>query len=118
AQRGEDFLHAGPEPFALQAVETREILDHFPGGHAVVDGRGRRHETDVTADVAWLLEHVEAAQASPAARRPQDGTQHAHGRGLARAVGTEQTEDLARVRLEADVVHGHHLAAPQIVERL
>ena len=39
----------------------------------------------------------------------EQSDQHAHGGGLACAVGTDQAENLAAFNVEADVVHGNAL---------
>src|SRR5262249_19080773 len=59
-----------------------------------------------------------AGDPSNAAGRLQHRTQDAHGRGLAGAIGPEQTEDLAGAAFEVEVVHGQDLAATQVAERL
>ena len=42
--------------------------------------------------------------------RKEEGAQHAHERRLARAVGTEEAVDLARLRRQVDAVDGDGLA--------
>ncbi len=50
------------------------------------------------------LVQVNARHAQPAAARGEQPAEHAKGRGLARAVGSEQAKDLARPDLEADMI--------------
>src|SRR6185503_7914905 len=49
---------------------------------------------------------VVAGDPGPASRRNQEAGEHADGRRLARPVGPQEAEDLARVDLEADVIDG------------
>ena len=59
--------------------------------------------------VAYGIE-AEDAQRPPARRRHTPD--HAHGGGLARAVGTEETEGLARVHIDVDAVHSSEVSEP------
>ena len=103
-----------PQHVGRQAVEAAEILDHLPGGHAVVDGRVGRHETDLPADLRRLADHVEAVDRGRAAGGPQHRAENPQGGRLARAVGAQQPVDLARQGLEAESVQGHEPPAAEV----
>ena len=92
---------------ALLAGNTLDGSDETqigPRGHVGVDGRIFRQVADPLLHLDGILEDVEPAHLRLAARRRQDSGEDAHGRRLAGAVGAEETEDLARLHLEADVV--------------
>jgi len=59
-----------------------------------------------------LLEDVKAGDRSGAGRGRKKTRQHAHGGGLAGAVGPEEADDLAFVNLEGDVVHSGVASVP------
>ena len=96
------------------AVQPAEILDHLPGGHAVVNGRVGRHEADLAADLRRLGDHVEAVDPGRAAGRPQHGAEDPQGGGLARPVGPQQAVDLARRGVKTDARQRDESAAPQV----
>src|SRR5690606_32550604 len=64
------------------------------------------------------LEDVVAHDARRARARPEHCRKHAQRRRLARSVGAQQAEDLARPALERDAVHRAHLAAAFVHEAL
>ena len=63
------LFHPLAQQLRGQAVQPAEILDHFPGGHPVVDGRVGRDEADLLADQGRLREHVVAVDRGRAAGR-------------------------------------------------
>ena len=65
-----------------------------------------------------LVDDVVAGDDRPAAGRLEHGAQDPQRRGLARAVGPEQAEDLARAALERHVRDGADPAALVVEERL
>ena len=92
----EDRFHPLAEQLVGHAVEPAEVLDHFPGRHAVVDGGVGRDEADLVPHQRRLREHVEAVDGRRAAGGPEHGAEDAQGGRLARAVGAEQAVDLTR----------------------
>ena len=106
---GEGLLHVG----------LREGLPPGPPVEAqVVDAGQVRHEPRPLHQGADPGEHRVpgahrlAEDRSGAGRRVDEPEQHADRRGLARAVGTEEAEYLARPDREGEVVHGDE-AAPE-----
>ena len=65
---------------------------------------------DRAADLGALVHDVQASHARAAGGRRQQRGEHQHRRRLARAVGPEETVDLARRDLEVDAVDGAHAA--------
>ena len=110
----EELLHPLAQLVVAHAVQPAEVLDHFPGGHAVVDGRVGRDEANLAADQLGLRDDVEAVDDGRAARGLQHGAENPQGGRLAGAVGPQQAVDLARAGVEADAVERHDLAPPQI----
>src|SRR6202521_78101 len=55
---------------------------------------------------------VAAAESDAACIGPIDASHHVEEGGLARAVGTDQTEDLALAHLQVELVERHHAAKP------
>jgi hypothetical protein len=59
-----------------------------------------------------LLEDIEASDGGGACRGRQKARQHAHGGGLAGAIGAEETDDLSLVNLKGDVVYSRMPRVP------
>src|SRR5207253_1677724 len=64
------------------------------------DGAHVAHRPDEVA------REVDSLDPDPAPVRPGQPDEHSYGRGLARAVGSQKAEDLARVQLEGNVRNG------------
>ena len=56
----EELFHPLVEFVFRNAVQTAEVFDHLPTGHAVIDGGAGRHESDPAPHLGRLSEHVEA----------------------------------------------------------
>ena len=85
----EQLLHPLAQLVVVHAVQPAEVLDHFPGRHAVVDGRVGRDEADLVADHFGLRDAIEAADDGRAAGGLQHGAENPQGGRLAGAVGTQ-----------------------------
>ena len=81
-----------PSAHALHAPLEHEIL---AAGAVLVDARVLRHVADRAPDGAGLAADVVARDLRPAGVHPAQRGEDADGRRLARAVRTEQAEDLA-----------------------
>ena len=92
-----------------------EVLAH---GEAAVQRVGLRHHADDLLGQAGVRPHVDAADRRPAAGGDDAGREHADGRGLPRAVGPPQAEDLALVHLEVEPVDGAEIARVDLGERI
>jgi hypothetical protein len=88
----------GPHPF-----QHAEVLEDRGRRLARIQAALLRKVADPIAigRIERLAEHLQ-----PAAVRLDDVEDRSDERGLARAVGTEQPEDLARAHLQRDVVEG------------
>src|SRR5439155_11770901 len=75
-----------------------------------VEGRSLRRQAQSSPDVGWMRPDIESRDAGDAARRPQQRGQDSNRRGLARTVGAEKAEELARVDAEGDAVDGARAA--------
>ena len=82
------------------AVEV-EVLPH---GERAVERVALRHHADHLLRRGRVRDHVDAADEGAPAGGDHARREHAGGRGLARAVGPEQAEDLALVHLEVELV--------------
>jgi hypothetical protein len=97
------------------AVKLQVLLDR----QVLVQAEALRHVTDALFDLLGLLGDVEADHAPPAARWIEDPAQHADRGGLARAVRSEHTEDLAAIDRQRHVAHRDQVAeAPGQLVRL
>src|SRR5438093_2740063 len=101
--------HAGGE-LALQpvdpAVEAQVLLDR----EVAIEPEGLRHVADDGLDPLGLAGDVDPADRGRPLGRREQAAQHADGRGLARAVGAEDAEDLAGGDVERDAVHRREVA--------
>ena len=83
-------------PLKEQVLAARELL---------VDGRGLRHIADLAAHGGGLADRIMAGDGGPSGGGAGERRQHAHGRGLARAIGAEKGEDLPRLDGEGNAAH-------------
>ena len=98
----------------VQAPEHLQVLE---AAQVLVDGRVLAGQADSRAELAGVLDDVEAGDARRAAVRRQEGGENADGGRLARPVGAEKPEDAARLDAEVDLVEGDDVAVtlPQAV---
>jgi hypothetical protein len=81
-----------------------------------VRGRGRKsrrlpeHHTDALHVAPPVIEGREPADPHEACGRAQDARQDLDGGGLARAVGSDEPEQLAALQIKRDAGEGLHLA--------
>ena len=73
------------------------------GGEPLVEGEVPRDVPDAAMHLDDVAVAVQAEDLGRAGGGPEVVEQHADGRGLARAVGAEEPEDLARLHLEVDI---------------
>ena len=85
-----------------QLAHQREVL---ATGEVLVDRGVLAGEADAPSHPLRVLAHVDAEHAGGSPVGLEQGGEHPHGRGLARAVGPEQAEDLAFGHLERDPFH-------------
>ncbi len=102
----------------VHAVESAEVLDHFPGSHAVVDGRVGGNEADLVADHFGLGDAIEAADDGCAAGGLQHRAEDAEGGCFAGSVGAEEAVDLAGLGDEGYARKCEDFTAQQVGVRL
>ena len=110
-----DRVEGVPDPLlrVAQAVEAGEVLEILGHGQPQVEAGVLRHDGDASANLHTPLRFERHACDHRAARRRRDqGREHAHRRGLAGAVRTEEAEHLARGDGERDVVDREPAAEP------
>src|SRR3989440_258461 len=88
---------------AVEAALEAEELDAGLGG---VERCLLERDADAEAHVDGLAGDVEPGHFGPPGGRKEEGAQHVDERRLARAVGTEEAVDLARLHVEVDAVDG------------
>ncbi len=101
---GRDFVRVG---------EELEVLAH---GHALVDARVVRHVADDLSHGLGIDPDVEPVDLDAARERLEERRHDANGRRLARAVRTDEPEDLSVAYVEAHVAEHVELAeaVPQV----
>jgi hypothetical protein len=72
--------------------------------HFGIQWRGLRQISRTPLGFEWLFKYVESCNPSSPVSRWEISSQNTHRRGLARAVRTEETEDLPPFDAEADVI--------------
>src|SRR5579864_9257687 len=87
---------------SLQPANERQVL-HRP--HFGVDRRSLGEVADALLHFQGLLEDVKPRHGGRAARRGQEAGEHPHRRGFPRAVRAQESDDLALLDLERDLVH-------------
>ena len=88
------------------AVDTGKEADILPHLEVFVKGKFLAHIADVLLHFFGLGSHIEACHARLASGGTTKPRKHTHGGGLACPVGSQETENLAPMDLEGDVVYG------------
>ena len=87
----------------VQPGEEGEVL---LDGQVSIQRKELGHVADARLDRRRLGQDVEARDPSLSRARPDEAREHLYGRGLPRAVRSQEPEDLALEDLEGDVVDG------------
>ena len=95
------FFRASPRQPAQLGREVEEAAH----GHVGVARGVLRQVAEQALRGHRVLHHVVAADRDPAGRRRNEARHHAHGGGLARAVGSQEAQHLAALDRERNVVH-------------
>ncbi len=106
----EEFGGPGFGRLGLHLVELADHLEVLAAGQVLVYGRELAGQADGPADFVGVFEHVHAGDDGLAAVGPQEGGQDTYGRGLARAVRAEQTQDGAFGDIEVHAVESPYIA--------
>ncbi len=110
-EQRQQLLDAGAQRRRRQPVELPLQSQVLPPGGGRIDSRRLGHVADPPPHLARPRRDVDAVDAGGASRRRRQRREDAHGRGLARAIGAEQREHLARLDGEGHPVERHHAAA-------
>ena len=90
----------------LDPLELPGEGDVVPHDHVGVKRRNLREIADPALDLPSVGEDVAPVYGGPAFSGAEGAGEDAHGRGLARPVGTEEADDLTFGHLEAHVFDG------------
>ena len=104
-QQAVDLLLA---PAARDAVDVGIEVDVLHDRQVAIEAEALAHVADRLLEGLGLAHDVMAGDPGIAAGRLQNARQEPHGRGLARAVGPHQPEDLRLTDAERKLVHGGH----------
>ena len=100
-------LHRPAARLGVRQVEVatvdEQVLEHR---QLCVERVRLGHHAQAAADARPMVVRVGAKHGQLTARARRHGADHAHGRGLAGAVGTQKTERLTRRDVEVDRVYG------------
>ena len=90
---------------AGDAFESSAVAQKLAHPHVEVERNIFRHVTDVLAGAQRFSENIEARHGGTARRGRKEAREHAHRGGLARAVRTQKSHDLALLDFKIDAVH-------------
>ena len=117
-EAAEDFVDAVVERCFVEPIEPAEVLHDLLGGEPRVQSGGGREEADARAHLFGLLDDIVAADQGCAVGRLEDGREHAESGGLAGAISSQQSVDLARLASETHALDCANLAALFVLEAL
>ena len=101
---------AAGEPRPPEAVAAPEVAQVLLDRELVVEGELLGDVADLGAHLGLGLAKIPAHDLDLSARRRKKAAEHAEGRGLARAVGPEQAEDLSALHVKGRVSDRHEAA--------
>src|SRR5947207_178446 len=111
----DDSINPSSELTVQNATELGEICDVLASGQPRVHADLRGHDANAPAYLLGRRAGVEAKDLHGACVRGEQGADDAQRRRLAGAVGPEQAEDLARVRVQRDAAQ-HLVGAKGLLE--
>ena len=91
---------------ALEAADGGAEFEETDDRHVIVKRGGFRQVTDLGFRLAGFVDDRDSADFGVAGSGRDESGDHAHGGGLAGAVGSEESEDLAFFHREREMVHG------------
>ena len=105
-----DGIDDRPPLGAPHIVGPGKKVEVFVHGHVAIGGQRIGHEAHKAAGLLRIVDQRDPVHVHVALGRIVEGGHDAHGGGLARAVGADKAEDVARGKLERDVVDRLDLA--------
>ena len=114
AFRQPEFFDAFPHRLSaiLHAIHARDEIEIFFNAQVLPETEPLRHVTDLALDRFAFSDHVVAKNFPASVIGPEQSAQHAQKRGLAAAVWSEETEDLAGTHRKIDMIHRGQLTKP------
>ena len=101
---GESLVDAGPQFGTAQALELAEDPEVFVGGEFRKERDGLGHQTKDATGGTCAGCHRPVVEGDRAGLGSAQAGRERHQRGLASAIGAEQSEEFARGDLERDVI--------------
>ncbi len=96
-------------------MQTTKVLDHFPGGHAVVNGGVVTDESDPPADFGWVTGDVISRDRRDSLRGTQDGAEDSQDGCFSRTIGSQQPEDFAIANRKRNTVDCDESSSTEII---
>lgn len=87
-------------------VEFCEVEHEFAWGEPLVESGAGGDESDIAADVEWILGDIESGHADGPGCGFEESHHHAECGRFAGAVGAEQSVDFSGLHLEGDAING------------
>ena len=106
----QQFLYALVSVAAIQSLDPAQELQVFHHREVVVEGEFLGHVADLAPQGLGPGGDVQSQNRHFAGGRGQQAAEHADDRGLARAVGTQETVDLSMGYPKIDPVDGDDIA--------
>jgi hypothetical protein len=101
-----DIIHGTSRRSAAQTFDAGHEAQEFENRHVIIERRFLRHVTDRAADRERIGDDVKTGYFDAAGGGHKIARQHAKDRALARSIGSEQADDLARFNGKGNVGHG------------
>ena len=94
----------------IQSIDTAEKTNVLRHSHIFIEGEFLTHIADVALDLLVFCGDVETRNSAPSFRRLTKSGEHTHCCGLACTVGAEESEYLAAMNSERNVVDSTKIA--------
>lgn len=108
--QAQDFVNSGTTSRGIQTVKSPMKIQILFTSQFVVQTGILKDNADASPDSIFFLPDIVVANQCRAGCRRKHGGQYRDQSGLARAVGSQESEKLAPVDLEADVVESREVA--------
>jgi len=112
ADKRDRLIDQLPALAPVRHIQAAEVVDVLPYRQFVENSDILHDDPDVALDVVGIRPHRAAKQLDGAHREFEQGQHAVDGRGLARAVGTEQAEYFAGLHGEVEMVQSDQVAVP------
>ena len=106
AEQAEQFVASLPGRVGIEMMESRDDVEELRRRQRLVDDRLLGHVAKALLRLERLLDDVESSHQGAAGRGAQQTRQDLHGRRLAGAVGTEQSEHFSGLNAQVQLTEG------------